>query len=100
MVFKTSAATDFLGQERDPEEYLDYILLDVSHAWVYDCLFVGAKQGSTTKRAHTFKKNQEINDDCFPNLKSHCFEASGFAHNTTTTATGHRLRPSTVDLSF
>eukprot|EP00903_Cladosiphon_okamuranus_P013102 g12221.t1 len=29
VVFKTSAATDFLGQQRDPEEYLDYILLDM-----------------------------------------------------------------------
>ena len=28
--FRTSAATAFVGQERDPNEYLDYILLDVS----------------------------------------------------------------------
>ncbi|CAM9877840.1 unnamed protein product, partial [Ectocarpus sp. 12 AP-2014] len=27
--FKTSAATAFVGQERDPDEYLDYILLDM-----------------------------------------------------------------------
>lgn len=30
VIFKTSAATDFVGRERDPHEFLDYILLDVS----------------------------------------------------------------------
>ncbi len=30
VVFKTSAADAFVGQERDPSEYLDYIVLDVS----------------------------------------------------------------------
>eukprot|EP00903_Cladosiphon_okamuranus_P005847 g5787.t1 len=29
VIFKTSAATAFLGQERDADEYLDYILLDM-----------------------------------------------------------------------
>eukprot|EP00752_Nemacystus_decipiens_P013005 g11506.t1 len=29
VVFETSAATDFVGQERNPEEYLDYIHIDM-----------------------------------------------------------------------
>lgn len=31
MIFETSAITDFIGQERDPHEYLDYVHLDVSY---------------------------------------------------------------------
>ncbi|CAM9171868.1 unnamed protein product, partial [Ectocarpus sp. 8 AP-2014] len=41
VVFETSAITDFLGQERDPHEYLDYVHLDMY--W-----YPGGKFGNST----------------------------------------------------
>ncbi|CBN78282.1 hypothetical protein Esi_0005_0160 [Ectocarpus siliculosus] len=42
VIFKTSAATTFVGQERDPHEYLDYVHLDQMY-W-----YPGGKFGNST----------------------------------------------------
>lgn len=58
MEFKTSAATAFVGQERDPNEYLDYILLDVSFYIHRSCRRAGVHVQSKPKQqrsAYTFR---------------------------------------------